>query len=181
MKWIKYFAAIIMVSGMLFTMACKKAEVQTPADYVKDLEHDPNVVGYWIGYAYAKFETINGKFIVIVSDTSTIFPAVSEYQSSGADFAYSLKKENGNYIHAYDPSTQSSLNYWYSGPSSSNERVVYDVYSIDGKSVSTRIDFDYQVYNVDTLIANDHNTGFKRLLVRVADPSKIPSTLKIKE
>ena len=181
MKIIKHFSALTVILAMLFSLACNKEEGQSPADYVKGLEHDPNVVGFWIGYVDAKFQTIQGEFKVIVSDTSTIFSALSEYNSDGADFSYALKKENGHYIHSYDPTTKTSLDYWYSGPSSSAERVVYDVYSTDGINSSTRIDFDYMIYNVDTLVINDRNTGIKRLLVRVADPSKIPSTLKILE
>jgi outer membrane lipoprotein-sorting protein len=177
----KHFFALTIILALLFSLACNKDDEQNPADYVKDLEQDTNVVGFWMGYVDAKFETIQGEFKVIVSDTSTIFPALSEYQSDGADFSYALKKENGHFIHSYDPASQNSLDYWYSGPSSSTERIVYDVYSIDGKNISTRIDFDYMVYNIDTLVINDRNTGVKRLLVRVADPSKIPSTLKIKE
>ncbi|RLD66753.1 MAG: hypothetical protein DRI84_04105 [Bacteroidetes bacterium] len=180
MRNIRVLFVLISVLGLLFSVSCSKEE-ENPEDFVKDLEHDPNVIGFWIGYVDAKFETIQGKLKVIVSDSSEIYPAVSEYHSSGADFSYSLKQESGHYIHEYNPSSQMCNDYWYSGPLSSTERVVYDVYSTDGVSVSSRVDFEYQIYNVDTLIINSTSGGGTRLLVRIEDPSKIPSTLKIKE
>ncbi len=160
-------------------LACNKSEDAEPATYVKDFEHDTNVIGYWIGFTDAEIKSINGKVVVIMSDTSTILPAVSEYRADGADFSYDLKKENGEFIHSYDPNAKRNMNYWYSGSSSATEKVVYDVYSIDGKNISTTLDFDYQVYNTDTLIINDRGTNTKRVLVRLEDPSKIPPTLKI--
>ena len=169
-----------MVLSFLVLNSCKKDPVQTPEEFVMDKPHDPNIVGYWIGFVDAKFQTVGGKLIVIVSDTSTIYPAVSEFQSGGADFSYQLKKENGKYIHSYDPASKISQNHWYSGISGS-EAVVYDVYAFSGSEPSSYLDFEYQVYNTDTLITADYASGDTRLLVRVDDPSKIPTTLKIKE
>jgi hypothetical protein len=168
------------VAAMMMSVSCSDDDVDVAA-YVKDKEQDPAVVGYWIGFEDAEIKTINGKLVLIMSDTSTIYPSVSQYVEDGSDFAYALKKENGHFIHSYDPSTKISLNYWYTGPSTATESVLYEVYSIDGKNISTTIDFDYMEYNTDTLIINDRTTDKKRVLVRVADPSNIPSTLKIKE
>ena len=174
------YIALIIGLGFLVMNSCKKDEIQSPADYVKDKPHDPQMVGYWIGFVDAKFKTIGGKLVVYVSDTSTIYPAVSEYQSGGEDFTYQLKKENGHYIHSYDPASKTSSNYWYSGESD-KEKVIYDVYALSGSSPSSYVEFDYIVYNTDTLITTDYNSAETRLIVRVDDPSKIPSTLKIKE
>lgn len=180
MKKIHLFISIIVFTGALFTISCTKKVVVTPSEYVQDKPHDRDVIGFWVGYADVTFKTINGALVLDVTDTSTIYPAVSEYKSDGSDFSYQLKKENGHYTHAYDPNTKNSLNFWYTGISG-NQKTLYEVYSIGDASPSTRVDFDYEVYNTDTLIIHVYSSGEKRLLVRVADPSKIPSGLKIKE
>lgn len=180
MRKIGFYLAIILGLGVVVLSSCKKDPVQTPAEFAQERPHDPDMVGYWIGFVDAKFQTVGGKLIVIVSDTSTIYPAVSEFQSGGADFSYVLKKENGNYTHAYDPASKNSENYWYSGVSG-NEKVVYDVYQFGDGEPSTYLEFDYKVYNTDTLIITDYYTAETRLLVRIADPSKILLTLNIKE
>jgi hypothetical protein len=175
-----FYLSVIIGLFVLVLGACKKDPVQTPAEFVQDKPHDPNMVGYWIGFADAKIEVVSGVIKVTLTDTSTIFPAVSEFQSGGADFSYVLKKENGNYIHSYDPNSKNSENYWYSGVSG-KEKVVYDVYALGGGEPSSYLEFDYIVYNTDTLITTDYTHGETRVLVRLADPSKIPSTLKIKQ
>lgn len=174
-----YFIVFIGLSVILLG-SCKKDEPQSPADFVKDKPHDVDMVGYWIGYVYVKYQYYGGKIMPDVTDTSTIYAAVSEYQSSGADFSYGLKKKNGHYIHSYDPATKNSEQYWFSGISG-KQKTIYDVFAQAGAEPSTFVDFDYEVYNTDTLIIVDYGTGEKRLLVRVADPANIPSTLKIKE
>jgi len=180
MKKIQLFASIVLVMGVLLAVSCKKKDTITPEEFVQDKPHDKDVIGYWIGYADVTFKTVNGELILDVTDTSTIYPAVNEYKKDGSDFSYRLKKENGHYIHSYDPNSKISLNYWYTGVSG-NQKTLYDVFSIGGADPSSTIDFDYQVYNTDTLIIHIYSTDEKRLLVRIADPSKIPSGLKIKE
>jgi len=152
----------------------------SPEEFVKDKPHDDNIVGYWIGFVDVKFTSIAGKIVLDVTDTSLIYPAVSEYNASGADFSYRLERVNGHYTHSYDQSSKNSEDYWYSGTSGS-QNTVYDVFSLTQADASTRVDFDYEVFNTDTLIINNYNSGEKRLLVRIDDPSKIPSGLKIKE
>jgi len=181
MKNIKILALFFGFAALIFTAACNKDDDVSPAEFVKDKEQDTAVIGYWLGFEDAEIKSINGKIVIVMSDTSTIYPSVNEYRADGADFSYSLKKKDGDFIHEYDPDTRISLNYWYTGPSTATEKVLYDVYTIDGKNISTTIDFDYFKYNVDTLIINDRNQDEKRVLVRIADPSKISSTLKIKQ
>jgi hypothetical protein len=72
------------------------------------------------------------------------------------------------------------MHFWYSGVSG-KQKTVYNVFAQGGSAPSTNVDFDYEVYNTDTLIIVDYASNEKRLIVRVADPSNIPSTLKIKE
>jgi len=178
-KHIAYLSLVMMVFVMIVS-ACKKTPVQTPEEYVKDLPRDKEVVGFWVGYVYGKVKVLNGKTLLTITDTSTIYHGLSEFQSGGADFSYLLKKENGRYIHAYDPNSRNSLNYWYTGKSG-DETVVYDVFANPGAAPSTRVDFEYKVFNTDTLITTDYASGEKRILVRIADPMHIPDSLKILE
>jgi len=180
MKKIHLFVSIIVFAAVLFTISCTKKDVVTPEEFVKDKPHDQDVIGFWIGYTDVTFKTVAGQLIIDVTDTSTIYPAVNEYNSNGADFSYQLKKENGHFIHAYNPSSQISENYWYTS-SSGGQKTLYEVYSIGDADASSRTDFDYEVYNTDTLIIHSYSSEKKQLLVRVADPSQIPSGLKIKE
>ena len=180
MKYLRIYLVFFIGLGVLALGSCKKDEVQTPADYVKELPHDADIIGSWIGFVDVKFTSVGGEIILDVTDTSTIYPAISKYNSDGSDFSYSLKRENGHYIHSYDPNTKNSMNFWYSGVSG-KQKTVYNVFAQEGAAPSTNVDFDYEVYNTDTLIVVDYSSNEKRLIVRVADPSNIPSTLKIKE
>jgi len=180
MKNIRIYMALVLGIAIMTFASCTKDPKQTPEEYVKDLPRDKEVVGFWMGYVYGEVKSISGKEYLTITDTSTIYNGISEFQSGGADFAYRLKKENGEYIHSYDPSSKSSQAYWYSGKSGA-ETVVYDVYAQAGAEPSTRVDFEYRVFNTDTLITADYVTGDFRILVRLADPSKIPDSLKIQK
>ena len=182
MKTIRIFSVLVAIIGMLFTLACMKNEDRrTTADYVKDLEQAPNLIGFWICYDKDGLKYTNGFREPNANDSSKIIPVVYEYRADGTDFVYYLKKENDHYIHSYNPATKTSLDYWYTATNESSETIVYDVQDAGNNLSRTELEFRYLPYSVDTIIYGDYSTNTHFLMVRIADPSKILSTLEIEE
>jgi len=182
MKTIKNFSVLAVIIVMLFTLACMKDEEwRTTADYVKDFEQAPNLVGFWICYDEDGLKYTNGFREPNANDSSKILALIYEYRADGTDFMYYLKKENGHYTHSYDPASIISLDYWYTETIESDETIVYDVQDAGSNLSRTELEFYYLPYNVDTIIFSDYSTGIHCLMVRIADPSKILSTLEIEE